>query len=211
MVHDDRARPVSGEIMSTARTHGGTARPRGAEDVSDAQFETLPRTEKAAARPGESGPVTAGPTEGMDFLTQRPVARRGARGGLLFWAAGLFVIALAFWISGGHTLITDISAWQQASGKKPLRITGVASRVEAHGGRDVLFVDGRAENHSDRALALPAIEIAVTGNDGTVTRYQLGSRETKLEPGDRYAFSSRLEAPGGGVRTVAVAFAEEEY
>ena len=206
MVHDDRARPVSGEIMSAAIMHGKTMRLRGIEDASDAQFETLSPAGKSAAR--ASSPVNVAPMEGMGFLTQRAAApKRGAKGGPAFWSVGLLAVVLVFWISGGHALVAKIGT--PAPDKAPLRIAGVESRVEAHEGRDVLFVNGRAENHGDRALSLPPIEIAVTGNNGGVTRYQLGRRAAQLEPGARYAFSSRLEAPGGGVRTVSVAFAEE--
>jgi hypothetical protein len=49
----------------------------------------------------------------------------------------------------------------------------------------------------------------VTANDGAVTRYRLGAGATELKPGDRYSFSSRLEAPGSGVKTVSVAFQED--
>jgi len=213
MDHDDRARPVSGEIMSGGIVPGASgsgARPHRSGDAADAQYETLsPRRDEAGSPPrfaGASATVT-----GMDFLKEgAAAAERGARrGGPLFWAFGLFLVALAFWVSGGHAFVAG-GAPGPAAPKTPLHIADVASRVEAHGGRDVLYVDGSAENRGGHALALPPIEIAVTANDGAVTRYRLGSRGTDLKPGDRYAFSSRLEAPGSGVRTVSVAFAEDE-
>lgn len=208
MDHDDRARPVSGEIMS-----GGPARgtkphePR--DDVADAQYETLPSAGgDAPARFAESG---AAPT-GMDFLKTGAAAERGARrGGPLFWLFGLALVALAFWIAGGHALLGEGGLPAPAAAKAPLHIADVASRVETHGGRGVLFVTGRAENGGREALALPPIEIAVTANDGGVTRYRLGTGGTELKPGDRYSFSSRLEAPGSGVKTVSVAFEEDTH
>lgn len=207
---DDRARPVSGEIMSGGPARGSGARPQGAEDADDAHYETLP------SRPDEDGAHARFATAdaaatGMDFLKEKAVAaERGARrGGPFFWAFGLFLIALAFWVSGGHALVARGGAPEPAAPATPLHIADVASRVETHGGRAVLFVDGRAENRGGEALALPPIEIAVTANDGAVTRYHLGTRGTELKPGGRYAFSSRLEAPGSGVRTVSVAFAED--
>ena len=208
MVYDDRARPVSGEIMSAAKTHGATARPRGAEDACDAQFETVSLSCAGQPAARTASPTTIIPIEGMNFLTQgAAAAKRNGRGGPVFWSAGLLAVALAFWVSGGHALVADMSG--PPSVRTPLQIAAVTSRVEASGGRDVLFVDGRAENRGDRALALPPIEIAVTGHKGDVTRYQLGSRRTELQPGDHYAFSSRLNPPDGGVRTVSVAFTEE--
>lgn len=219
MVHDDRTCPVSGEIMSAAPTSGSAARLYATEDVSDAQFETVDRSDlampgdsksfaNAAPFPAHGSDGVATPIAGMDFLKQAGAgAKQSRRAGPLFWSAGLVMAGLAFWVSGGHALVAEMGS--AASVKMPLQIAGVASRVETHGSGDVLFVDGRAENHGERALALPPIEIAVTSLDGGVTRYQLDRRAAQLQPGDHYAFSSRLAAPGGGVKTVSVAFAEE--
>ena len=55
---------------------------------------------------------------------------------------------------------------------------------------------------------LPPLEIRVTGNDGRTTRYTLGTSGRPLAPGERFAFSSRLEVPKNGVKTVSVTFAE---
>src|SRR5690606_11426388 len=115
----------------------------------------------------------------------------------------------AFWVSGGHALLTSGPAPGIAA-KTPLAIADVKSRIETHGGRAVLFVEGRAANDGGATLALPPIEIAVTANDGGVARYRLAATDTELKPGDRYSFSSRLDAPASGVRTVAVAFQEDE-
>jgi hypothetical protein len=209
MDHDDRARPVSGEIMSGDAARASGAWPQGAKDADDAQYETLSPQRAEDAAPARFATADAGAT-GMDFLKTGASAARGKRhGGPLFWAFGAFLVALAFWVSGGHAFFTGGQP-APAAAKTSLHIAGVESRVEAHDGRDVLFVDGSAENRGGRALALPPIEIAVTANDGGVTRYRLASRGTELKPGGRYAFSSRLEAPGSGVRTVAVAFAEDE-
>ena len=55
---------------------------------------------------------------------------------------------------------------------------------------------------------LPELEIVVTGNDGLTTRYRLGTSGRPLAPGETFGFSSRLEAPKNGVKTVSVTFAE---
>lgn len=206
MDHDDRARPVSGEIMS-----GDAARPARPQtsrgEVDDAQYETLP------PRPGDAPARFAAPdapASGMDFLKAGAAAQPGGRrGGPLFWLFGLVAVAVAFWVAGGHALVGGGDTPGPAAPKSSLAIAGVESRVETHDGRGVLFVTGRAENGGGRALALPPIEIAVTANDGAVTRYRLGAGATELKPGDRYSFSSRLEAPGSGVKTVSVAFQED--
>ena len=210
--HDDRARPVSGEIMSGPAPRA--PKPRGDDDVSDAQYETVsPAGEAPPARfaPARTTDNAASPA-GMDFLKEKaPAAPQGTRrGGVLFWAAGLVAVALAFWMSGGHALIGSGGGTADGAGPKtPLYIADVRSRVEPRGERGVLFVDGRAGNRGAAPLPLPPIEITVAANDGTVARYRLPGRDTELKPGERYSFSSRLEAPGAGVRTVSVAFQED--
>ena len=203
-----KARPVSGEIMSAGAPRG--QRPQEGGDVSDADYETVSRGQGVA----ESARFEAGsptPATGMDFL-KHGVAKaegRARRGGVLFWGVGLFLVALAFWVSGGHALLAP-GPQPGATVKAPLAIADVKSRVETHDGRAVLFVEGRAANGGGVTITLPPIEIAVTANDGGVVRYRLAAADTELKPGDRYSFSSRLEAPASGVRTVSVAFQEDE-
>lgn len=219
MGHDDdhaddqahKARPVSGEIMSGAQPR--EPKPQAGDDVSDAQYETVsPAPDALQARFTQADTTSTANPAGMDFLKNKaPGTPQGTRrGGVLFWAIGLLAVALAFWISGGHALIGSGGPAAVAPASTPLHIADVRSRVETREGRGVLFVDGRAENRGATPLPLPPIEIAVTANDGGVMRYRLPGRDTELKPGDRYSFSSRLEAPAAGVRTVSVAFQEDE-
>ena len=204
MSDDDKARPVSGEIM-TGDAQPSPLRPV-ATDFSDAEYETLADTRAENVR----APMEAA-APGMDFLRTgaRTIEGASGRGGPLFWASGLLLVALSFWIAGGHALVRQqLVAFAPSEPREQLRIGEVKSRVEKHNGRDVLFVDGNAENHGTSRVALPALEIIVTGNDGGNTRYSLGARGAELAPGNRYAFSSRLEAPRNGVKSVSVTFQE---
>src|SRR5690606_11129748 len=70
------------------------------------------------------------------------------------------------------------------------------------------FVDGEAGNDGSVTATLPPLEIRVTGEDGAVTRYRLGTSGRALGPGQRFAFSSRFEVQGNGVAAVAVSFVE---
>lgn len=205
MNEHDKARPVSGEIMTD-----GAAKSEGAQpvDFADAEFEPVERR----PQPRASRAGGAASTAGMEMLrdSPRPAAAQAPRqpGGPLFWSAGLALVALAFWVSGGHAWVRQVALQAPAESVQALRIGDVESRVESRNGRDILFVDGRARNHGTSPLPLPPIEIAVTANDGAKTRYFLGTRGTELEPGGSYDFSSRLEAPTNGVRTVSVTFQE---
>ena len=124
---------------------------------------------------------------------------------------GLALAAGAFWVSGGHALMRETAqpTTIEVPTEAAFRIEDVASRIEDAGGRQVLFVDGVAVNGGGRAATLPSIEIRVTGSGGRVLRYKLGTSPTQLAPGARFSFSSRLEAPRDGVKSVQVVFADE--
>jgi hypothetical protein len=207
------ARPVSGEIMAGAASPARDLSP--SPDIVDADYEVLsgPAAGASPLHASERPPPRAAvppPLEGMAMLRPAEARRRfAARGGPLFWTAGLAAALAAFWVSGGHALIRH-SALFTAGPDEPsvLSITGVTSHVDASGEKPVLFVDGEAGNDGTRIAPLPPLEIRVTGEDGGVTRYTLGTSGRALAPGQKFAFSSRLDAPRNGVKAVAVSFAD---
>jgi hypothetical protein len=219
MPDERNARPVSGEIMA--------APPAGAEpadpgfmhaDIIDAEYETIRPDEPvvvAQARTVTSIGTAAAPVQGLDSLRKADAAaapQAPARGGPAFWIFGLGLAAGAFWVSGGHALVRQAPiAGQTAPAQSivnALHIVDVTSRVEDHGGRQVLFVDGKAVNDDRVERILPRLEIDVTANDGVVMRYNLGTSPEPLAPGAAFGFSSRLEAPKEGVKSVSVTFQE---
>lgn len=207
MSDERKAGPVSGEIMTAP-----LARRADARDAMDAEFETLPAGISARAATTEANPIATGsaPVAGMDVLRERaeqshnPAPRRGAP---LFWAAGIALATLAFWVSGGHGIVRDLGLLKAAP-VSALRIEAVSSRVDLSGEKPLLFIDGGAANDGDVAETLPPLDILVADNEGGVTRYRMGMNGRVLAPGERYAFSSRLDVPKNGVRTVTVAFGE---
>jgi hypothetical protein len=206
MAHAVKARLVSGEIM--ASTPGARAGAASGADIIDAEFETLVDEVAFGARPVPANTQPARLVIGMDALKRNAIRSTGRqRGGLLFWAAGLTLVACAFWLSGGHVLVHGDGS-QAISTESALRIVGVTSSVVTAGGRPFLSVDGAAINEGQVAARLPGIEIKVTGKSGRITRYNLGTSDRPLAPGQRFAFSSRLEVPKDGVRTVVVDFRE---
>jgi hypothetical protein len=220
MMADERtARPVSGEIM-TGPALGAAERPaRGpAGDIVEAEYKVLPafacdaeRVKPASARISPSAPPNPVPSlEGMGMLRKPgiPASRPASRGGPIFWIAGVGAALAAFWVSGGHALVRQAPLFAAGQAGVALSISGVTSRIDATGPKPVLFVDGEAANDGTRPAQPPPLEISVTGNDGRVTRYRLGTSGRELAPGQRFAFSSRLDLPRNGVRTVSVAFAE---
>ena len=208
MNDDDTPRPVSGEIMAGPGANSPAR--RAVPEIADAVFETIaPARDATPVRFPDAQPAT-----GMEYLKAgvAAVEARSRHGGPLFWTCGLALVALAFWVSGGHALVRQQAAAipSAETAREALRIGTVTSRVERHGSRDVLFVDGSAENRGSDTRILPPFEIVVTATDGGITNYFLGTNDASLAPGGRYSFSSRLEAPRNGVKSVSVTFRETQ-
>jgi hypothetical protein len=221
MADEVKPRAVSGEIMTgPAEGPAGSTRPAG--EVIDAEYISLsPEPQRTGIRIAADAPkspeavpsigTAAAPSVGMDMLRRSDLPAtpgKPARGGPLFWAAGIGLVVAAFWVSGGHALVRGLPFAATEAPQSALRISGVTSRVDASGANAVLFVDGEAANDGQTVEHLPALEIAVTGNDGLITRYRLGTSGRPLAPGETFAFSSRLDAPKNGVKTVSVTFVE---
>jgi hypothetical protein len=209
MTDENMARPFSGEIMAGG-PRATSSRPSPATDVIDAEYVTVdPATDAVQQPAAQTQGATASP--GMDILRgSEAERRRRERGGPVFWAGGLFMVAAAFWVSGGHALMARPQpAPLSHPAAMPLRIASVESRVERQGARAFLLVDGEVANDGAARATVPGLEISVAGKDGRTTRYFLGTSDRVLAPGERFAFSSRLDAPKDGVETVTVDFRKE--
>lgn len=206
MADDDNRRLVSGEIMAAPMAELPVRRPE--TDFVDAEYETVvPDSLQRLERRPADGPAAPG---GMSML--RGVGghvERAARGGPVFWTGGLFLVALAFWVSGGHTLVDRQGLSAAATVRQPLAIDDVRSRVEPRGEGEVLFVEGATTNRGTDTQAVPAIAIAITDGNGLTSRHFLGTNGALLAPGQSIGFSSRVEAPSNGVKSVTVTFREE--
>lgn len=213
MADERTARPVSGEIMTDPPAIAVADRiVRGpAADIVDADYvvisRPIPPVENVSPQPRL---IVTPPIEGMDMLRkpETPAERpRAARGGPIFWIAGIGAALAAFWVSGGHALMRQ-APFLSGAQASALTISGVTSRVGASGANPVLFVDGEAANDGIAPATMPPLEIRVTGNDGRTTRYTLGTSGHSLASGERFGFASRLDVPKNGVKTVLVTFAD---
>jgi len=209
------ARPVSGEIMTDAAIGAsvGLASRYASHDIVEADYEVVsqPAGRAPAAQP-VLRVVPAPSVEGMDMLRKpdgAPTRAPASRGGPIFWIAGVGAALVAFWVSGGDAFVRQMPLFAAGQpGGAAFSISGVTSRVDVSGVRPLLFVDGEAANDGARTAPLPPLEIKVAGKDGRITRYTLGTAGRPLAPGERFTFSSRLDLPKNGVKTVSVVFAE---
>jgi hypothetical protein len=201
----------AGDLVAT----GGAVDMDRSGDVIDAEFETLrpdPAERLLPPRPKVTIGTAAAPAQGFDTLRKSQAHVRGqaaSRGDPIFWTVGMCLVIAAFWVSGGHALVSQslIPVWHTEPAN-PLRIAEVTSRIEDRAGRAVLFVDGKALNSGSEAQLLPPIEVKVTANGGGVTLYSLPAATDPLPGGNTVSFSSRLEAPKEGVQSVSVNFRE---
>jgi len=208
------ARPVSGEILTAVR-EGAASRQAMDAGIVEADFEIVSAcVQPIPVLPAVSIPaIQSSAATGMTMLHRNGEKKRqkarsfGCRAGPAFWIFGASLAFTAFWVSGGHAWVRQLP-FSAAGPAEGLSLSGIRSRVEITSGRPVLFVDGEATNHGVLAVPLPGLEINVTGEDGRVTFYKLGTSQEPLAPGGRFAFSSRLAVPKNGVKAVKVAFGE---
>jgi hypothetical protein len=206
MAEKDKPRPVSGEIMAEPAIARRSRAEEG--DVVEAEYESVaPRPRPSPLLARHTMPASL---RGMEML--RDVGgrvERVSRGGPAFWGVSLALVAAAFWISGGHTLVgAGRDGWAKAPAQ-PLAIEKVESRIERRDGRGIVFVEGEAHNRGDAAMPVPPIAIAITDDTGTTRRHFLGTNGLLLAPGESFGFSSRVEAPSNGVKNVTVTFRED--
>ncbi|QPC88477.1 hypothetical protein GA830_02180 [Mesorhizobium sp. NBSH29] len=201
-----KARLVSGEIFLAAVPAAAMRRTSDA-DVLDAEFETLPLGGNSSATLSpQMEPITPS-VAGMDMLRRSgPAALQTLPGGSLFWAGGLSIVFVSFWFSGGHALVGDRLVRPPSAGPS-LRIASVVSGVDQSGA--MLTVDGEAINDGASAQTMLPLNIAVTGADGSATRYNLGTSGQEIAPGGRFAFASRVPMPKHGVKSVSVTFGRQ--
>lgn len=224
MADDTKPRAVSGEIMAgpaqSSATGRESARIEPSDDIVDADYISVPPASSAdsqrinASLPADGAPAAIGssnaPAAGLEMLRRQDASQPSGpvRGGPLFWTTGIALVIASFWVSGGHALVRELTSVGTQASQSALRISGVTSRIDASGARQLLLVDGEVANDGNATEHLPALEISVIGNDSVVTRYRLGTSGRPLSAGETFAFSSRLDAPKSGVKTVTVSFSD---
>lgn len=190
-----------------------TARRGGApgDAVIEADFLVLGSSDKPAASSSGRKQITGrADTRSLAVLKpERPApaplfSRRGSWG---FWLGGMFLVAVSFWVSGGHAWLLPQGAKAGPRNTADLSLALLGSGTESARGQPVLHVEAEARNADARARALPAVAILITTGRGVVLRYQVAPPSEGIGPSGRQRFSTRLPVPADGVRSVSVAFA----
>ncbi|WP_137113611.1 MULTISPECIES: hypothetical protein [Mesorhizobium] len=178
-----------------------------AHDFIDADYVVVaPDTREEPA--SRNDPFAA--SSGMEMLRNRKFveARDPNRAGPLFWAGGLALAAVAFWVSGGHALLNTTIAPTHAAIPAQLRISGWDSKINSTGTNPTLLIDGEVVNDGTASEPMPSLQIEVASPNGTSTHYKLGTGDASIDGQGTFPFSGRLHLPKDGVKTVSVSFAQ---
>lgn len=207
----DRDTIITGPIAFGARANTALT---GAGDIVDADYVVVelagPGDGVASVEP-PAAPVAMPPLGGMDMLRRRALRSAPAkarRAGPVFWFSGTVLAVAAFWVAGGHAVLLPLMPSTEMATERGLRIASVISKVDRSGVHPVLQIDGQAVNDGDATAAMPPLAIQVVSAAGGSMRYNLGTAGSPVEGGSTFAFSSRLDMPKDGVKTVFVTFAE---
>lgn len=202
MAGDTVSGPVSGEILA-GRTARGGERSQSDRDIVEAEYETVVGRHGRPGRTADRAEETESSLFSLNILAGDQ-AERNRKGGPAFWLVGAVLIAAAFWISGGHTLVSASTIQLASKPASPLTIIDVRSRMERRGSQPYLLVEGMVANESAAKQTLPDLIIQVRSGDDTITRYRIAGGDEEIVAGGRYAFSSRLGSPVTGVKDVKV-------
>ncbi|WP_407863188.1 hypothetical protein [Phyllobacterium phragmitis] len=185
----------------------GAARFSLDEAVEDAEFESIaPQGDRARTIPLPI-PVPFKPDQlsilkkgtGSDFA---PAQARLP--GASYWFLVLLAAFGAFWMSGGHVLVRY---WQApGTAAAGMKLSDVSTRVEAHGGSNVIFVTARVSNEGLQPDAVPELTVTLRERTGAERAYYLGTRGQFIAPGESISFSSRLPGLKDRVEAVNVRF-----
>lgn len=203
MARDTVSRPVSGEILAGPANHDGNGSP-SERDVVEAEYETIVGRYARKDRTVEGAGTDNASLFELNILSSRDKSESNGKAGPVFWAVGIVLVCAAFWISGGHTIMTGNAAVLASGPITPLVIEDVRSRVDSSGSRAYLLVEGAVANDGSQDLPLPDLIIQIKSNEGSITRYRIAGGSEEIVSGGRYAFSSRLGTPQSGIESVKV-------
>ena len=135
---------------------------------------------------------------------------RAARGGPVFCRAGSCWCAALTRFGGRHNIVAGKGLIGSPTARQPLAIDVWRSRVEPRGEGEVLFRGGCDTNRGTDTRAYRPIAIAITDRNGfDEPAIFWDKRRAAGAPASSIGFSSRVEAPSNGVRSVTVTFREE--
>jgi hypothetical protein len=176
------------------------------EAVVDADFETVGEGPVSDLQPkqieAEDRHVDR---TGMSVFGKKP-AKPQPDDSIAFYGFAVILVALSFWVSGGHSLFRNVdrittSSVQAASSE----IADASWRVVTGGGKSALHVEGIVKNSGKVAVHTKPVTVTVKHNDGSTKRYLLGQKGWTLGPGQEVVVSGRLDIASPSIASVVIA------
>ena len=187
------------------------------EDVDDAETTdaTVAAEEQDSAAEEEFAHKNSRQTHARGSLqAQEGKGKRGLVGWLV-----LFLVLAGVGSGGGFLQEKIIALWPPAKqlyhmlgvGPVPekfsLAIQNVKWEHKREKGKPVLVVLGEIINNSDKAKSVPRLRVIIRDEkDRRLFRWTVTTAKNQLEPGQTTTFSTRLDDPPDGARSLAVTF-----
>ena len=187
------------------------------EPVLDAEFETIPFGAKIV-----SG-VVADKTSadkidkeklgkdkiGMSVFGKKP-AKPLRDDSIAFYGFSAALVALSFWVSGGHALFAQIDRTVTGSiqsSQLRAEITDPTWRVITVDGRSALHVEGVVRNPGKLTVHSGPVTVTVKHEDGSTKRYILGRKGWTLGASQEVVVTGRLDIASASVASVVMSLA----
>ena len=205
-------RTSTSDDAAGAAPHDGAS--GGSAARSDARPDRFPvaTEEAAAANVSQESPQELTP-ELEDKPARKPAPGWRRRAIFAALAVTVLVVGLGILLIGRDVIVAAISELPALVGlQEPLGagldIGAVTSFREETGDGDVLIVEGTVTNVTDDVRPLPVVRVALFDNDDAELQHVMVVPDQQvLAPGERIAFSARLEQPAPTARRIKVGFA----
>ena len=179
------------------------------EPVMDAEFETVGEKTRtfATTRPVEAEKHEPAKT-GLSVFGKKP-GKQLPDDSIAFYGFGAALVALSFWISGGHSLFSNIDTMTTAAIQVgSSEIADASWRVVTSDGKTALYVEGIVRNAGRTTAHTQPVTVTVKHKDGASRRYLLGQKGWTLGPGQEVVVSGRLDIGPASIASVVIALSD---
>jgi hypothetical protein len=191
----------------------------------DAEFEMVgapshPAGEHPPAQPAfkanalkarQARPVHAQPAEtsGLGIFRDPGETPRPQDDRIAFYGFGSILVALSFWVSGGHALFAsqgpaarDMMTTSAISTPGTIQLVDTAWRLTGDGSDRALMIEGVVRNTGDRSGHAGPVTVRVRDETGATRSYLLGSKGWTLGPGREVVVAGRLDTGSLNIASV---------
>ena len=212
---------VYGRLMARpAQTHEKKRlRLESLEAVHDADFETVEaapnaKPAKINALPKHAEEIPDPMPASTDKIGMSVFGKKHAKpapdDSVAFYGFSACLVALSFWVSGGHTLFRNVDMMPVAAIRVAAssEIADASWRVVTVDGRTALHVEGIVRTSGTVAVHTEPVTVTVKHNDGATKRYLLGQKGWTLGPGQEVVVSGRLDIASVSIASVVIALSD---